>query len=56
MRLVDADVLLEKWRNLSERGRTEFDQIIMCEPTVDAIVVTDRKKHISNIDFDDDKP
>lgn len=44
MRLVDGDALLEKWRNLSERGRIEFDQVIMCEPTVDAIVVTNRKK------------
>jgi hypothetical protein len=51
MRLVDGDALLEKWRNLSKRGRIEFDQVIMCEPTVDAIVVTDRKKHISNFDL-----
>ena len=51
MRLVDGDALLEKWRNLSERGRIEFDQVIMCEPTVDAIVVTNRKKHVSNFDL-----
>lgn len=56
MRLVDGDALLEKWRNLSERGRIEFDQVIMCAPTVDAIVVTDKKKHISNFDFDDNRP
>ena len=56
MRLVDGDALLEKWNNLSERGRIEFDQVIMCEPTVDAIVVTDRKKHVSNFDFEDDRP
>lgn len=55
MRLVDGDALLEKWRNLSERGRIEFDQVIMCEPTVNAIVVTDRKKHVSNFDFDDNR-
>lgn len=51
MRLVDSDALLEKWKNLSERGRIEFDQVIMCEPTVDAIIVTNRKKHISNFDL-----
>lgn len=51
MRLVDSDALLEKWKNLSERGRIEFDQVIMCEPTVDVIVVTNRKKHISNFDL-----
>ena len=51
MRLVDGDALLEKWKNLSERGRIEFDQVIMCEPTIDAIVVTNRKKHISNFDL-----
>ena len=52
MRLVDGDALLEKWKNLSERERIEFDQVIMCEPTVDAIVVTNRKKHVSNFDFE----
>ena len=52
MRLVDGDSLLEKWKNLSERGRIEFDQVIMCEPTVDAIVVTDKKEHVSKFDFD----
>ena len=30
MRLADCDALLEKWRNLSEKGRIEFDQVIMC--------------------------
>lgn len=54
MRIVDGDALLEKWRNLSKRGRIEFDQVIMCEPTVDAIVVTDRKNHISNFELDHD--
>lgn len=51
MRLVDGDELLRKWNEFSVRGRTEFDQVIMCEPTVDAIVVTERKKHVS--DFSD---
>ena len=51
MRLVDGDELLRKWNELSIRGRTEFDQVIMCEPTVDAIVITERKKHVS--DFSD---
>lgn len=32
-RLIDADALLDKWNNLSEKGRKEFDQVIMCEPT-----------------------
>ena len=51
MRLVDGDELLRKWNELSVRGRTEFDQVIMCEPTVDAIIITERRKHIS--DFSD---
>ena len=41
MRLVDADKLLEKWNELSVRGRTEFDQVIMIMPTaydVDKVV------------------
>ena len=33
MRLIDADVLLKEWDNLSERGRKEFDQVIMTQPT-----------------------
>lgn len=32
-RLIDADALLVKWNKLSEMGRKEFDQVIMCEPT-----------------------
>ena len=51
MRLVDGDELLRKWNALSVRGRTEFDQVIMCEPTVDAIIITERRIHIS--DFSD---
>lgn len=31
-RLIDADAILDKWNKLSERGRKEFDQVIMCEP------------------------
>ena len=41
MRLVDADKLLEKWNELSVRGRTEFDQVIMITSTafdVDKVV------------------
>lgn len=53
MRLIDADSLLEKWNNLSEKDRTRFDQVILCQPIVDTIVVTERKKHVSKIDFDD---
>lgn len=33
-RLIDANELLEKWDNLSKRGRTEFDQEIICMATV----------------------
>lgn len=33
MRLIDADKLIEKWDELSVRGRTEFDQVIMSMPT-----------------------
>ena len=51
MRLVDGDELLRKWNELSIRGRTEFDQVIMCEPTVDAIIMTELRKHMS--DFSD---
>ncbi len=29
---IDATNLLNKWNELSPRGRTEFDQIIMTEP------------------------
>lgn len=48
MRIVDADTLLEKWNSMTV-GRSEFDQVIMNAPTVNAIVVTDVKKHESNI-------
>ena len=53
MRIVDADSLLKKWDDLSPRGRTEFDQVIMNEPTVKAIVITDVHKHESRIDMDE---
>lgn len=41
MRLIDDNALLEAWNNLSERGRKEFDQVIMTQPTaydVDKVV------------------
>ena len=50
MRLVDGDELLRKWNDII-RGRTEFDQVIMSEPTVDAIIITELRKHMS--DFSD---
>lgn len=53
MRLIDADSLLEKWNNLSEKNRTRFDRVILCQPIVDTIVVTESKKHVPKIDFDD---
>ena len=30
--LIEADKLLKCWNDLSARGRTEFDQVIMCMP------------------------
>jgi len=32
--LIDSDKLIDKWAKTTVRGRTEFDQVIMCEPTV----------------------
>ncbi|MBO4542397.1 MAG: hypothetical protein J5725_04360 [Bacteroidales bacterium] len=32
--LMDANILLNKWNNSSVRGRTEFDQVIMCTSVV----------------------
>lgn len=47
MRLIDADALLDKWNNLSDRGRKEFDQVIMCEPTFNQIPKQVEKRNIS---------
>lgn len=49
MRLVDSDELLRKWNELSVRGRTEFDQVIMCEPTVDAILFENDENQVEKI-------
>lgn len=35
MGLIDADALIERWNNMSVRGRTEFDQEIMVAPSID---------------------
>lgn len=32
--LIDGNALYEKWVNMSSRGRTEFDQVILTAPTV----------------------
>ena len=32
--LIDSNKLIDKWAKTTVRGRTEFDQVIMCEPTV----------------------
>ena len=32
-RYIDANELMKKWYELSPRGRTEFDQVIMTQPT-----------------------
>ena len=40
-RLMDEEEVLKRWNELSIRGRTEFDQVIVCMPTaydVDAVV------------------
>lgn len=41
MRVIDADELLRRWDELTNRSRMEFDQVIMLMPTaydVDAVV------------------
>jgi predicted RNA-binding Zn-ribbon protein involved in translation (DUF1610 family) len=35
--LISASKLLEEWNRLSIRGRTEFDQVIMTQPTVEPV-------------------
>lgn len=37
MSLIDADALIERWNNMSVRGRTEFDQEIMVAPSIDLV-------------------
>jgi len=37
MRMIDADALIERWNNMSVRGRTEFDQEIMVAPSIEII-------------------
>ena len=34
---IDADALIERWDNMSVRGRTEFDQEIMRTPHIDIV-------------------
>lgn len=34
-RYINADELMKRWDKLSPRGRTEFDQEIMVQPTAD---------------------
>lgn len=43
--LISRSELLRKWNESSVRGRTEFDQIIMCEP-----VAYDLRKVINQIE------
>ena len=58
MRLVDVDKLIEKWNELSVRGRTEFDQVIMIMPTafdVEKVLKQLEKSHFhTDATFDDD--
>ena len=49
MRLIDDDALLKAWDNLSERGRKEFDQVIMTQPTA-----YDIEKVIAELEKKDD--
>ena len=50
VRLIDANALLDKWNNLSVRGRTEFDQVIMTEPIIhDVQEALDRSKPMKPI-------
>ena len=37
-RYVNADALIERWNNMSVRGRTEFDQEIMVAPSIDIVM------------------
>ena len=37
MRYIEADALIERWNNMSVRGRTEFDQEIMVAPSIDIV-------------------
>lgn len=53
MTLKDADKLLEIWNHLSDKEKLEFDKVIMSEPTIKAIIITNEKKHVSNFDFED---
>ena len=36
-RYIGADALIERWNNMSVRGRTEFDQEIMVAPSIDIV-------------------
>ena len=44
MRLIDADALIERWNNMSVRGRTEFDQEIMVASNIDIVRCGECKK------------
>lgn len=39
MKLVDASSLLEKWDKLSEKDRTRFDRVILCQPIAEEVVL-----------------
>lgn len=43
MRVIDADELLRRWDELTNRSRMEFDQVIMLMPTAyDVYAVVER--------------
>ena len=35
--MISRSALLEEWNKLSARGRTEFDQVIMMQPSVEPV-------------------
>lgn len=45
---IDADALIERWNNMSVRGRTEFDQEIMVAPSIDIVRCQDCKHWVYN--------
>ena len=54
MRLIDADALIERWNNMSVRGRTEFDQEIMVAPSIDICFCKKCKYRKNRIDYKKD--
>ena len=47
-RYIDAEALIERWNNMSVRGRTEFDQEIMVAPSIDIVRCKECKRWWGN--------